>query len=156
MLRANIDAPAVADVARPVVYAGFWRRVGAAIVDSILLTIISTLVGFVIGLVFGILGVSSSAASSIGGLIGFLIGLLYYPVLESSSAQATWGKRALNIIVTDTNGQRLSFWRALGRYLGKFISAVLLGFGFLMVAFTARKQGLHDMMASTLVVVRPS
>ena len=74
-------------------------------------------------------------------------------MLESGSARATWGKRALGIMVTDLDGGRISFWRALGRNLGKLISALLLCFGYLMAAFTRRKQALHDMMAGTLVVV---
>jgi uncharacterized RDD family membrane protein YckC len=155
-LRSNVSAMDVAE-ARAVVYAGFWRRVAAAIVDSILVTIVSTLVGFVIGFFFGLVAPSSTdSASALAGLIGLLIGILYYPVLESSSAQATWGKRALNIVVTDTDGRRVSFLRALGRNLAKIISALLLCLGYLMVAFTSRKQGLHDLIASTLVVVRRS
>jgi uncharacterized RDD family membrane protein YckC len=155
-LRSNVSTLDVA-APRAVVYAGFWRRFAAAIVDSILVTILSMLVGFVIGFFIGLLSPGSSdSAAGVGGLLGLLIGIFYYPLLESSAAQATWGKRALNIIVTDTHGRRLSFLRAFGRNLAKIISALLLCLGYLMVAFTARKQGLHDMIAGTLVVVRPS
>ena len=49
-------------------------------------------------------------------------------------------------------GQRLSFLHATGRYFAKFISAIILGIGFLMIAFTDRKRGLHDMIAGTLVI----
>jgi uncharacterized RDD family membrane protein YckC len=59
---------------------------------------------------------------------------------------------ALGIIVTDLEGRRIGFGRATGRYFAKILSALILGIGFLMVAFTQRKQGLHDMIAGTLVV----
>jgi uncharacterized RDD family membrane protein YckC len=72
--------------------------------------------------------------------------------MESSSRQATVGKIALGIEVTDLEGNRLSFGRALGRNLAKIISALILYIGFIMAAFTKRKQALHDMIASALVV----
>ena len=57
----------------------------------------------------------------------------------------------LGMKVTDLYGNRISFARATGRHFAKFISGLMLGFGFLMVAFTERKQGLHDIVAGTLV-----
>jgi uncharacterized RDD family membrane protein YckC len=156
VLASNVGL-AAAEPARRVVYAGFWRRFAAAFVVSILVTILTSLVGFVIGLFFGLLGPrSADTASVLAGLVGLAIGVLYYPVLESSSAQATWGKRALNIVVTDARGERVSFGRALGRNFAKLLSALPLCFGYLMAAFTARKQALHDLVASTLVVVGPA
>lgn len=152
VLAANIG-PAAFVPARPVLYAGFWRRFGAAIVDGILLTIVTVLVGFVIGFLFALAAPQTNLGEAFGGIAGYVIGFLYYPVLESSSAQATWGKRALGIKVTDLDGRKISFWRALGRYLGKLLSTFLLFFGYLMAAFTSRKQGLHDIMAGTLVVM---
>ena len=77
---------------------------------------------------------------------------IYYVVMESSSTQGTLGKMALGIKVTDLKGSRISFGRASGRHFGKFISALILSIGFIMVAFTQKKQGLHDKMASCLVV----
>jgi uncharacterized RDD family membrane protein YckC len=61
---------------------------------------------------------------------------------------------ALGIVVTDAQGQRVSFARATGRYFGKIISSIILYIGFIMVAFTEKKQGLHDIMADCLVVVK--
>ena len=71
--------------------------------------------------------------------------------MESSATQGTLGKMALGIIVTDLNGNRISFRQATGRYFAKSISNLLLGIGYLMVFFTKRKQGLHDIMAKCLV-----
>jgi len=65
------------------------------------------------------------------------------------------GKRALGLVVTDLDGRRISFGRATGRYFGKVFSGMLFYVGFLMAAFTARKQALHDVLAGTLVVQRP-
>ncbi|MFC1717630.1 RDD family protein [Candidatus Poribacteria bacterium] len=77
---------------------------------------------------------------------------LYSALLESSSKQATLGKMALGIVVTDMELQRISFGRATGRYFGKIISVMIIYIGFLMAGFTEKKQGLHDMMANCLVV----
>jgi Tfp pilus assembly major pilin PilA len=73
-------------------------------------------------------------------------------VLESSSLQATVGKLALGIKVTDMQGERISFGRALGRAVCRIISNFTFFIGYVVAAFTARRQTLHDMIASTLVV----
>jgi uncharacterized RDD family membrane protein YckC len=121
-------------------YAGFWVRVCAWLIDWI---VVSVGTGIVLTLTFG------------GGIPFVFLGQwLYEAFMQSSSWQATLGKRAFNMVVIGMNGERISFARATGRYFAKWISALLLGFGFVMVAFTPRKQGLHDMIAETLVVNR--
>jgi len=77
---------------------------------------------------------------------------LYFALMESSSKQATLGKMALSIIVTDMNGNRLTFGRATGRYFGKIISGMILMIGYIMAGFTEKKQALHDIIAGCLVV----
>jgi uncharacterized RDD family membrane protein YckC len=77
---------------------------------------------------------------------------LYFSLLESSSWQATLGKKALGLEVTDLAGRRISFGRATGRFFAKYISAIILMIGFLMAAFTEKKQALHDILAGTLVI----
>ena len=79
---------------------------------------------------------------------------LYHAVMESSSFQATFGKKVLGMAVTDLAGQRISFARATGRHFGKFLSGVIMNIGFIMAAFTEKKQALHDMLAGCLVVRR--
>lgn len=81
-----------------------------------------------------------------------LVSWLYYAIMESSSKQGTLGKMATGLKVTDLNGNRISFGRASGRYFGRILSGIILDIGFLMIAFTQKKQGLHDMIAETLVV----
>ena len=137
----------------PPVYAGFWLRGGALVLDSMIL------LGLGIGLVVVVALIDTSvlAEGDSGGadaleLTGGVISWLYYALLESSSLQATLGKRALGIRVTDLTGQQISFGRATGRYFAKVLSALTLGVGYLMAAFTERKQTLHDLVASCLVV----
>lgn len=142
------------------VYAGFWRRFLAAFIDGIILFIGGAIIGFIfggiIGFVLGALGIDIGTIKAIATVIGFIIGLilgwLYYTLLESSSRQATLGKMAIGIIVTDLNNDRISFGNANGRYWGKIVSAIILGIGFMMAGFTQKKQALHDIMAGTLVV----
>jgi uncharacterized RDD family membrane protein YckC len=83
---------------------------------------------------------------SVGG------GWLYFAVMESSSKQGTLGKMVLKLKVTDLNGNRLGFGRATGRYFAKWINSFALYVGWIIAGFTARKQGLHDFIAGTLVL----
>ena len=85
-------------------------------------------------------------------MLGFLIYWLYASLMESSTLQATLGKLFFGIQVTDTLGERISLLRATGRHFAKYLSMCIFAVGFLMVAFTRRKQALHDMVAECLVV----
>lgn len=122
-------------------YAGFWNRFVAILIDSVLLAI----VGIVINLL-----IDENAA----GLVSTLVGWGYFAGMESSARQATLGKSAMGLVVTDVDGNRISFLRATGRYFAKILSALILLIGYIMAAFTARKQALHDLLASTLVLKR--
>lgn len=141
-------------------YGGFWIRVVAAIIDGLLL-------GIVVFPVLGILGLSIGFAGSqvsmpeigvhlVRDIVAWTLfmgaGWLYEALLESSSKQATVGKMALGLKVTDEYGRRISFARASARYFSKILSRMILLIGYIMVGFTQRKQGLHDMIAGTLVV----
>jgi uncharacterized RDD family membrane protein YckC len=140
-------------VAAAVVYAGFWRRFAAAIIDGIIFLVVLTIGDVILGQIFGS-SASAYATFSFGLFLG--LGIAYYVGQECSRRQATIGKRALGIIVTDMHGERVSNGRGLGRYLGKILSVCTLMIGFLMAGFTEKKQALHDMMAGTLVVVKPT
>jgi uncharacterized RDD family membrane protein YckC len=80
---------------------------------------------------------------------------LYFSLMESSAYQATLGKRLVGIMVTDLSGQRIGFGRATARFFAKYLSQLILYIGFFMAGFTQRKQALHDLIASTLVVRKP-
>ena len=82
----------------------------------------------------------------------FVIAWLYFAFFESSERGATVGKMAMGLRVVTSDGQRLSFMHATGRYFAKLLSALILFIGFIMIAFTDKKRGLHDMIAGTLVI----
>jgi uncharacterized RDD family membrane protein YckC len=138
-------------------YAGFWLRVLAWFIDTLISCAVFIPVGIILGLIIGASGSGPNSAdmllvrSSTNGL-SIVAGWLYYSLCESSSWQGTVGKKVLGLRVTDMNGNRIGFGKATGRHFGKILSGLILGIGFIMVAFTERKQGLHDIMASTLVV----
>lgn len=133
-------------------YAGFWQRFIASIIDAIIVSLTSMVMGFTLGLLFGLLGgIDNELANTIGGLLGFILSWLYAALLESSSKQATYGKTIMGLRVSDINGKPISFLRATGRHFAKYISAIIFSIGFIMVAFTSKKQGLHDMLAGTVV-----
>ena len=138
------------------VYAGFWKRFAAFILDYIIVVVLAALAGGAIGVMYGVgAGApSDEAASGLGALAGLLVWWLYYALMESSGKQATLGKMALGIRVVDREGNAVSFGRATGRNLGKFLSGMLMAIGYLMAGFTARKQALHDILAGCLVVNR--
>lgn len=139
-------------------YAGFWRRVGAFVIDYIIIVVLVAVIATVLGLGMGLppsltdTQVAGSGAANSGNWV-FVVALwLYYAYFESSAKQATFGKQALGIKVCGADGQRISFLRASGRHFAKYISGLILGIGYLMAAFTSKKQGLHDMIASCLVI----
>jgi uncharacterized RDD family membrane protein YckC len=149
---ATLEPQILSYAAPATLYAGFWARWAAAFLDGIILLIAQFIVGFVIGLVMARSGQGSTAIEAVARIVGTLMNWFYYAIFESSALQATLGKKALGIAVTDMNGGRISFGRATGRYFAKILSALILFVGFIMAGFTARKQALHDMIAGTLVI----
>ncbi len=149
-------------------YAGFWLRFLAYMIDSIVMSIVLFMVLIPIAIVFGVAAAATDGDLnlSLEGLEAPLMGLyyagtismqwLYEALLTASSRQGTLGKMALGLIVTDLEGNRISFGRATGRFFSKLVSGLILMIGFFMQPFTNNKQALHDMMAGTLVVHKPS
>jgi uncharacterized RDD family membrane protein YckC len=134
-------------------YAGFWLRFVAWIIDSVLLGIVVSIFSLPFTLSLRDANLERALWSSFTPpLISFVVQWLYYALMEASSTQGTLGKMVVGIIVTDSAGNRVSFGRATGRYFGKFLSSLILLIGHIMIAFTEKKQGLHDILASTLVV----
>lgn len=146
--------------ARPVAYAGFWRRFVAALIDGLLLQIVGYFIASAVGYSMFNRTVSYgdpfdmffTAAYVQYTLITTVINWLYFALQESGSAQATLGKRAMGVRVVGAQGQRISFLNATGRYFGKIVSTIILFIGFIMVAWDSRKQALHDKMANTFVI----
>lgn len=133
-------------------YAGFWRRFVASLIDGIVIWIAFFLLTY-------LLGIETMSENfninPIPNFISILLGWLYYTLMESSVRQATLGKMAIGIVVTDINGGRISFARATGRHFCKILSALILLIGYIMAGFTPRKQALHDMIADCLVITNP-
>lgn len=129
-------------------YGGFWIRVGAYLIDAVILSIAQAAI-------YAVFGQSMFDPESGGGLaniVSIIVALAYFVGFESSDLQGTPGKRALGLIVTDADGRKITPVRAIGRYFAKILSGIILGIGYIMVAFTERKQGLHDIICSTLVL----
>src|SRR6266403_1147476 len=148
---------AVAPVAG-VGYGGFWIRVVAAIIDAIILRVVVAPVGMIfggLGMAGMMSGIPHRGLRILGGGITIILLIfgswLYEAFMESSSYQATLGKMIFGMRVTDLNGNRISFERATGRHFAKWLSTMIFGIGYIMVGFTERKQGLHDLLAGTLV-----
>jgi uncharacterized RDD family membrane protein YckC len=145
---------------RSVVYAGLWLRLVAYLIDSVVLAVPAALLLTIVGPSLGVrvpLPLVPRDPATLHGLYQLdfiLLGVawLYFALLESSPWQATLGKRMLGLVVTDLDGKRISFTRASMRFFGKLISSMTLLIGYFMVGFTRRKQALHDILASCLVI----
>jgi|TARA_B110000967_G_C18412172_1_gene329754 uncharacterized RDD family membrane protein YckC len=117
------------------IYAGFWHRFLAYLIDFIILAVIY----FVLTLI-----------PVIGWIIGIFFGWLYFAIQHSSSKRSTLGMRALDITINDENLDKIGFWRATGNYLVVGISVMILFIGLIMIGFTSRKQGLHNLVSRTI------
>ena len=151
-----------------VLYAGFWLRFVAWVIDRIVLWVAGTIVMLPFAASLGLRGMMrgrppfTDPADVIAFMgtffwlivIAIALDWLYFAGFESSAWQATLGKKALGLEVTDLGGQRISFGRASGRFFGKIISNLTLLIGYILAGFTEKKQALHDMIAGTLVTRR--
>jgi uncharacterized RDD family membrane protein YckC len=154
--------PGDAAVGRP---GGFWIRFVAALIDGVILAVIFGVAAAILVVLLG-LGIEDPtnltdaemiAASGLIILLAIVLivcGWLYEAILTSSVRGATWGKQALGLRVLRADGVRLSFGRATARYFCKTLITPLvpLAIGYLLAAFTRRKQALHDFMADTVVI----
>ncbi|HRG10711.1 MAG TPA: RDD family protein [Cyclobacteriaceae bacterium] len=152
-------------------YAGFWLRLVAIIIDGIIIGVAQSFIFVPILAALGLgfassvetmdmsdpdqaAGMMASVMALMGGywILSLTIQILCSTLMESSKLQATVGKLALGLKVTDLQGNKLDFVKALVRNLCKLISNFTLLIGYIMAGFTEKKQALHDMIASTLVL----
>jgi uncharacterized RDD family membrane protein YckC len=166
-------APSPVAYAPVVNYGGFWQRFAAYVIDSLIVSAAIFALFIPIVLMTGVaahLGalqhqrgdeLDPAAAAALFTIffvfagIAVLMSWLYHAYLESGEKQATWGKSAMGLYVTDLAGQRISFARATGRFFAKIITGMIpLFIGWIMAAFTERRQALHDMIAGTVVLKR--
>lgn len=155
----------------PLPYGGFWQRFAAYLIDGLILGIPFAITFAVLIFMFGGLGVMlhrtpptdpRDVMALLGPLflvfwLALLINLaiqwLYFASMESSARQATIGKAAMSLRVTNYEGRRISFGHATGRFFSKLVSGLIpFAIGYIMAAFTEKKQALHDMIAGTLVL----
>jgi uncharacterized RDD family membrane protein YckC len=154
-------------------YAGFWLRFLALLIDNVILGLAFILIviplifltglgGFLAELhpnedmndmgIFMLIGLIFLAATA-----SLILTWLYHALMESSEWQATVGKKAFGLVVTDMAGRRVSFGRSTGRHFAKIITNMVPAFiGYIMAGFTEKKQALHDMIAGCLVLRRSS
>jgi len=156
-------------VALPSPFAGFWLRLVAHIIDSLLIGVgccLALLVAIVVvgfgsfkGDIENINSPDEFFTATVIVAIVFvgmmlIVGTwIYYASMESSSYQGTLGKIALGLFVTDLQGRRITFGRASGRFFAKIVSNLVpLCLAYIMAGFTEKKQALHDMIAGCLVL----
>ena len=174
LVQAQATAPAVAYAAAPPVayappsiYGGFWIRLLAHLIDHMILGAVAAPL-FVMTVLPSIVRITHQAeqdqepspemiitivsSAFVYIALAFVGQWLYEALLTSSSWQGTIGKRVLRLKVVDEAGNRISFGRATGRFFGKILSSMFFCIGFIMIGFTERKTGLHDMLAGTRVL----
>ena len=146
-------------------YGGFWVRVVDVIIDGFVVFLPIMVIILVTGLENSLFVASETINEANepetlyelnfkGQLLWMFTWWLYEAIMTSSKHQATVGKLCLGLIVVDEQERRLTFGRATGRHFAKYLSSFLLGIGYLMVAFTKHKSGLHDLVAKTNVLVK--
>ncbi|ABS56803.1 RDD domain containing protein [Methanoregula boonei 6A8] len=157
------------------IYAGLGRRFVAFIVDIILIALFGIIAVAFFNQTNGIMylyylvvdhapistltesGAPIAALGPIAAAVGLLVIVvpwLYYAGFESTRGQATPGKVLMSLQVTDLEGNRISFGRATLRFFAKFISILIIFIGFIMIGLTKKRQGLHDKIAGTLVLLQ--
>ena len=137
-------------------YAGFWDRFAALVADVVVLVLLGVGIGFFLVFFRTAMGLEPAWSDNTDRAIGFVIGWFYFAGMEASRFQATLGKLGIGIIVVDSEGGKVSFKMASWRYLAKLISWVVFLLGFVVAAFTPRKQAFHDFAANTIVVKKPN
>jgi uncharacterized RDD family membrane protein YckC len=133
-------------------YAGFWIRVWASIIDTVLIMLLTfPLLMAVYGTDYFDPEITGYIAGPLDFLISWVlpaIAVIVFWIYRS----ATPGKMAISARIVDANtGGKASTGQLIGRYFGYFISAIPLGLGIIWVAFDKRKQGWHDKLAGTVV-----
>jgi uncharacterized RDD family membrane protein YckC len=157
------------------VYAGLGRRFVAFIVDFIIILLFDLVAMTVLGLTRGIqnsyfyfvqhipveqlttegtMGAMLGSVLAAYGMVLIVIPWLYFAGFESSRSQATPGKLLMRIVVTDMTGNKPTFARVTLRHFAKFVSALVILIGFLMIGLTQKRQGLHDKIAGCLVLLQ--
>lgn len=132
------DRQAKDDLRGRVPYAEFGLRVGAFVIDNLILSVVI----FPLQILMGNSGV----------FLAMIVILLYFSIMESMAGQATFGKKFLGLRVTDLNERPISVGKAFARNFSKIISLGMFGIGYLFPIFTEKRQTVHDIIAGCLVL----
>jgi uncharacterized RDD family membrane protein YckC len=134
-------------------YAGFWVRVGASLIDTVLVVLATVPL---LMLLYGRADFTGAGPGSVSGFTDFIVSWLLPAVIVIVfwlTRQATPGKMVFSARVVDARtGGTLTLGQSIGRYLGYFVSTIPFGLGLIWVAFDPKKQGWHDKLAGTVVV----
>ena len=131
---------------------GFWRRCFATLIDQIIICIFFFIIASILAVIYGPDSLQILDNEILARIIGISLNTLYSSVFESSSKQATLGKQMMRILVIGMDGKPITFPRAVARRLLSYLSAIMFGFGYIMVFFNKTKQTGHDILAKTLDV----
>jgi uncharacterized RDD family membrane protein YckC len=170
MVSPHSGVGAIAYVINPI-YAGFWLRFAAYLIDKVILGVATSLLLVPLFVLGGGLSLWSRIPRDriddfaqwiplvtlilTLAAISMIVQWLYFAYFESAEQQGTWGKQIMSIYVTDLQGNRVSFGTATARYFAKIVTGLIpFALGYIMAGFTERRQALHDMIASTLVLRR--
>jgi len=145
------QAPNASNVPAGLSLASIASRFAAILIDGLLIIIPAGLLGAAIGLWGTFFDDTESTTALKAQMVGYLVWILYEAVFLSGPWMATPGKKLMSIKVVDLKGNPISFWRAVGRSTGQFLSSIFF-IGYIMAFFTKDKQALHDLMAGTLVI----
>jgi uncharacterized RDD family membrane protein YckC len=155
----NVTDEVIEEIYMP---ASMWSRFLASLIDSLIVMTLLIVSLIVVLLVYTFLNLIFSDGSPMSDtelegiffLILLIVNFLYFSLMESSKSMATLGKIALNIMVTDYDGERISYGKSVKRTLSKYISGSFFYIGYLMGFFTENIQMFHDFVAKTYVVGR--
>ena len=124
-------------------YGGFCNRFAAALIDGIIMSIGTNILHGLLGVFYAVVGSTIESVSVLFSFLNIILitiwNWLYFAIIESSAKQATLGKMAIGLVVTDKDDNHLTFGRATARYFAKWLSFIILMIGYIMAAFTNKK-----------------
>jgi uncharacterized RDD family membrane protein YckC len=140
-------------------YAGFVTRLIGFLIDRLILGGVTALIAFLAGLVLSLFDINKLLGTEqlaewimlVLALVVTLLIVLSYHIVFWMLAGQTPGQRLMGVRIVRTNGERVTFWRAVGRFLGYFVSSILF-LGYLWVLVDDRRQGFHDKIADTVAL----
>lgn len=132
--------------------AKFSQRLGAYLLDTLIVVVAAAVIGGIVGLLTYFAGVAEAALDPVAQLVGWIVSLGYFIALEGSESGATVGKGRLDVKVVAADGSRAGYGKATGRNFAKFLSGIPLGLGYLWALWDAENRTWHDMLSGTRVV----